>query len=281
MSVSLIAVDVDGTLINSEGRVTDETKEAFREATKAGIHLALGTGRARDECTPILKQLPELRYMINCSGASVYDIALEKELYVEGIPMEIIRRCYDILKDIPVYLFEPMIDGHVYADRERMEHLSEFQDHYYIETVRSTRTPTDIEVLLETRMEPVPRLHLFFPNHETQERARKLLEPVGLPILNSIPENLELNMPTANKGLGLRRLAEYLNVPLENCMAIGDNLNDADMLKAAGYPVLMANAHTDVLQYGKYRTKSCDEDGVAHAIRHVLNGTVEAMRKEQ
>ena len=280
MSVSLIAVDVDGTLINSEGRVTEETKAAFREAAAAGIHLSLGTGRARDECEPILCQLPELRYMINCSGASVYDIAQEKELYVEGIPMEIIRRCYEILKEIPLYLFEPMIDGHVYVDRERMAHLDEFQDHYYVEIVRKTRTPIDMEKLLAERTDPVPRLHLFFPSHEAQTRARALLEPVGLPILNSIPENLELNMPQANKGLGLRRLAEYLNVPLENCMAIGDNLNDADMLKAAGYPVLMANAHADVQQYGRYRTKSCDEDGVAHAIRHVLAGTVESLRKE-
>lgn len=280
MSVSLIAVDVDGTLINSEGRVTEETRAAFRDAARAGIHLALGTGRARDECAAILEQLPELRYMINCSGASVYDIAREKELYVEGIPMDVIRRCYEILREIPVYLFEPMIDGHVYADRERLSHLDEFQDHYYIETVRSTRTPTDIEALLAERTEPVPRLHLFFPNRETQIRARRLLEPVGLPILNSIPENLELNMPAANKGLGLRRLAAYLNVPPERCMAIGDNLNDADMLKAAGYPVLVANAHPDVLRYGRYRTRSCDEDGVAYAIRHVLRGTVETLRKE-
>lgn len=280
MSVSLIAVDVDGTLINSEGKITSETKAAFREAARRGIHLALGTGRARDECQPILDELPELRYMINCSGASIYDIGLEKELYVEGIPMELIRQCYALLRPIGLYLFEPMIDGHVYSDREKMEHLDQFQDHYYVETVRKTRTPVDMEALLATRSDAVPRLHMFFPSHEVQQYARTLLEPLGLPILNSIPENLEINMPSVHKGLGLRRLAEYLNIPLKSCMAIGDNLNDADMLKIAGYPVLVANAHPDVQQYGRYRTASCDENGVAAAIWHVLNGTVETMRKE-
>jgi len=61
MPISLIAVDVDGTLINSEGKITDETKAAFRDAGRHGIHVALGTGRARDECQPILDALPELK----------------------------------------------------------------------------------------------------------------------------------------------------------------------------------------------------------------------------
>jgi len=280
MPISLIAVDVDGTLINSEGKITDETKAAFRDAGRHGIHVALGTGRARDECQPILDALPELRYMINCSGASIYDTVLEQELHVEGIPMELIRKCYELLRPIDLYLFEPMIDGHVYSDRKKMEQLHRFQDHYYVETVRKTRTPVDIEALLATREDDVPRLHMFFPSHEIQQYARTLLAPIGLPILNSIPENLEINMPTADKGIGLRRLAEHLHIPLTDCMAIGDNLNDAEMLKAAGYPVLVANAHPEVLQYGRYQTASCDENGVAAAIRHVLDGTVEAMRKE-
>ena len=63
-------------------------------------------------------------------------------------------------------------------------------------------------------------------------------------------------------------------------MAIGDNLNDVGMLREAGYPVLMANGNPDILSYAKYVTASCDEDGVALAIRSVLDGTLDKLRKE-
>lgn len=133
-------------------------------------------------------------------------------------------------------LFEVMADGQVMTDRERMSHLSEYHNHYYIAIIRSTRTPVDMEALLRTRTAPVAKLHLFFRCEEDQQRARALLTPLGLPILNSIPENLELNLPSVDKGLGLRRLAAHLGIPLSECMAIGDNLNDVGMFDAAGYP---------------------------------------------
>ena len=63
-------------------------------------------------------------------------------------------------------------------------------------------------------------------------------------------------------------------------MAIGDNVNDLGMLQEAGYPTVMANANPAALPYARYMTASCDDDGVALAIRHVLDGTLEAMRRE-
>lgn len=279
MPVSLIAVDVDGTLLNSDGKITEGTQAAFRAAAEHGIRLALGTGRCRDECRYILRQLPELRYMINCSGATVYDVAEDRELYVEGLPMDTVRDLYRRLGDLDC-LFEVMADGFIYTDRARLSHLDEYLNHYYIDIIRSTRTPTDMEELLRTRTEPAAKIHLFFRCEADQQLARSRLAPAGLPMLNSIPENLELNLPTVDKGLGLRRLAEYLGIPTSDCMAIGDNLNDVGMFCEAGYPVLMANGNPEILPHAKYVTASCDEDGVALAIRSILDGTLERLRKE-
>ena len=94
MSVKLIAVDVDGTLITSDGQITAETKAAFREADEAGIELVLSTGRCQVECRELLRALPQIHYMINCSGASVYDLRQERELYVEGLPIPLLRQMY-------------------------------------------------------------------------------------------------------------------------------------------------------------------------------------------
>lgn len=280
MAVSLIAVDVDGTLLNSDGKITAATQEAFREAGRRGVRLALGTGRARDECAYLLRQLPEIHYMINCSGATVYDMVEKRELYVEGMDMDTIRDAYRRLAPVDC-LFEVMADGRVMTDRARMARLSEYHNHYYIAIIRQTRTPVDMEALLRTRTAPVAKLHLFFRCEEDQMRARALLTPLGLPILNSIPENLELNLPSVDKGLGLRRLASHLGIPLSECMAIGDNLNDVGMFDAAGYPVAVANAAPEAALHTRYRTVSCDEDGVALAIRCALDGTLDTLRKEQ
>lgn len=279
MPVSLIAIDVDGTLLTSDGRITDGTAAAIREAAEAGVHPVLCTGRARDECKELLARLPELRYMINCSGASVYDTATETELFVEGLPMETVRDLHRRIGDLEC-LFELMADGHIYTDRDRLSRLSQYRNPYYIDIISSTRIPCDMAEMLQTRTAPVAKVHLFFRCPEEREAAAQLLEPAGIPLLSSVPENLELNLPTVDKGLGLRRLAAHLRLSTADCMAIGDNTNDLGMLREAGFPVAMANACPEAMASAKYRTASCDEDGVALAIRRLLDGTLDTLNKE-
>ncbi|MEA4966152.1 MAG: Cof-type HAD-IIB family hydrolase [Oscillospiraceae bacterium] len=279
MSVSLIAVDVDGTLIDSCGRITRETQAAVAAADRAGIQVALSTGRARDECSPILRELPQIRYTINCSGASVYDVGREQELFTEGMPMETVRALYRRLSPLNC-LFEVMADGHIFTDRLKLKDLSSYHNPYYIDIIRRTRTPVELESLLAARTSPVAKIHLFFRSAEDQQLARSLTEDFGLVVLSSVPENLEINTPSASKGAGLRVLAAYLRIPLADTMAIGDNLNDVSMLREAEYPVVVGNAHPDTVPYARYITASCDEDGVASAIRHVLAGTLGALKKE-
>lgn len=280
MSVKLIAVDVDGTLITSDGRITPETKESFRLAAGAGIHMVLSTGRCQVECLHLLRELPQIRYMINCSGASIYDREQARELYVEGLPMPLIRQMSEAVAPMEC-LFELMADGQVLTDRNCLERLSEYHNPYYIDIIAATRTPVDMAHLLKTRQEPVAKLHLFFRSPEEQQQARTLLEPFGLPILSSVSENLEINQPHVDKGLGIRKLAELLQIPLAEMMAIGDNLNDLGMFREAGYPVAMANAAPEAKAMTRYETTSCDENGVAAVIHHVLQGTLEQLRKER
>ncbi len=280
MSVKLIAVDVDGTLITSDGQITEETKTAFHLADQAGIKLVLSTGRCKVECMELLQALPEIRYMINCSGASIYDLEQGRELYVEGLPMSLLRQMYEAVSSMEC-LFELMADGQVMTDRKRLSNISAYHNPYYIDIITATRTPVDLEHLLETRQEPVAKLHLFFRSPEEQQKARTLLEPFGLPILSSVSENLEINQPHVDKGLGLQKLSSYLDIPLAEMMAVGDNLNDLGMFREAGYPVAMANACPEAKKSANYETTSCDENGVANLIHHVLCGTLEQLRKER
>ncbi len=279
--IKLIAMDVDGTLLTSAGELTPQVREAFREARRAGILLVLGTGRERAECESLLAQLPELDYMVNCTGAAVRRIRDNGLIYSNPVPMETVREIYRRLLPLPCQ-FELMADGLVYCDAARFpEMTASYPDgrlEYYMETLRTTRTPVDLEKMLRERTEPVTKLQMFFRKPEDSLRAEELLADMGLMVLRSVPENLEINVPDVDKGVGLRALAESLGLGPESVMAIGDNLNDAGMLKYAGYPVVMANANPAVLPLADYMTKSNAESGVAYAIGLLLKGRLEEIR---
>ena len=279
MAIKLIAVDIDGTLVNSQKQVTAAVRDAVLEAAEAGIEVALGTGRAMDECFDILEALPELRYAVCCTGADVYDIREKKHIYSEPIALETVRLVYDRLREVDC-LFEVMSCGTIYVDADRFPRLAEYRYSQRPGFFERSRTQVCLPELLRDLDRPIEKLHLLCRDAAAREQAEALLTDLDLLVLHSVARNLEINTPTASKGVGLMKLAAYLGIAREETMAIGDNTNDLGMLQSAGYSVAMANAHPDVFPHVRYITRSNDEDGVAAAIRHVLAGTVDAMKKE-
>ena len=280
MAIRLIAVDVDGTLLDSQGRLAEETRRAVAEAAEAGVFVALGTGRALDECAALLQALPELRYVIGCTGASVCDARTGKELFADPLPLPLVRELYRKLEPIDC-LLELMSEGHVYVEPARLARAREYDTMYYLDTILASRTPAELGAMLDSWDRPVSKIHLFCRDAAECDRARALVPQEGLLVLSSIPQNLEINTATASKGVGLRMLAQHLGLRREETMAIGDNVNDAGMLREAGYPTVVANANPAVLPLARYRTESNDACGVANAIRRVLRGEVEEMRREE
>lgn len=279
MPVKLIIMDVDGTLLNSEGMVTDETRRALHDAKCAGIKLALGTGRAPDEALPLLKQMPDIEYMICCTGAGVFDLRTNEMLYANLMSMADVLEVHRRLEGLSC-LFEIMADGHIYTDRRQLENLSGFVESYYEKVILSTRTAVDMAQFLKERTEPIMKLHLFFLAPADCLEARRRTADMDLLIASSVPKNLEFNNPTVDKGVGARALAEKLSIPPEDVMTVGDNENDIGMLQGFGYPVLMGNAVASILKYGRYMTGTCDEDGCAAAVRCAVAGKLESLRKE-
>jgi hydroxymethylpyrimidine pyrophosphatase-like HAD family hydrolase len=107
---------------------------------------------------------------------------------------------------------------------------------------------------------------------ELRSQVLKMLpaEFPDLVITTSIVNNIEINSREATKGVALKKLADYLKIPLESTMAFGDDTNDTTMLKAAGIGVAMGNAYDEVKQSADFVTKDCDDNGVAFAVRHFL-----------
>ena len=277
--IKIIALDLDGTLLDSEKRLSDGNRAALEEASKRGILIVPTTGRFFDMMPQAVRDLPFVRYAITINGAQVYDRETDTAIVRDEIPLdmaiEVMRLLdgYDVIYDCYRKNWGWMTAGL----QDKAEDYA--TDGHYVRIVREFRNPVpELKSYLESTAAEgdVQKIMLFARNVPGSESvAKEVTEAVGrrfpsIKITSSTWNNLELNIKTAHKGNSLRRFAEHLGYTLDNCMAIGDGLNDLSMIESAGLGVAMANAHPRVLEAADRVTLSNDEDGVAAAIREYV-----------
>ena len=273
MDIRLIALDLDGTLLDSQKRLSSRNKKALTECLRRGIHIVPTTGRTVSGIPQVVRELPGVRYAITTNGAVVEDMKDDLTLSECTIPWQL---ALNILKIVDHYhvMYDPYIERRGITEPRFYEHLTEYGLAPELqEVVRLTRDvhPNIIE-FVETARKPVEKINLFFPEIEERARVREALEAIdGILITSSMPMNLEINAPGATKGGGIRRLAEHLGLKREQTMAMGDGENDFSMLLEAGIGVAMKNGRPDTCDADEYITDPNDEDGVASVIyRFVL-----------
>ena len=274
--IKIISLDLDGTLLDSQKRLSEANRTALEEAAAKGVHIVPTTGRFFGMMPQAVRDLPFVRYAITINGAQVYDRETDTAIVREEIPLEmaldVIRLLdgYDVIYDCYRSNWGWMTEG-LQAKAEDYA-----TDAHYLKMVREFRKPVpDLkEYLKSTAAEgDVQKVMLFARNTPGSESVTKAItEAVSerFPLIkttSSTWNNLELNIATAHKGNSLKRFAEHLGYTLDNCMALGDGTNDLSMIEAAGLGVAMSNAHPLVLAAANHVTASNDEDGVARAIR--------------
>jgi len=276
--IRIIALDLDGTLLDSHKRLSAANREALAQAASKGALVVPTTGRFFGMMPPEVRDLPFVRYAITINGAQVYDRETDTAIVREEIPletalgiMETLDR-YDVIYDCYRHNWGWMTASlqAKAADYATNEH--------YLKMVREFRNPVPElkSHLRDTAFEGDVQKIMLFATNRSQTVARDCLTQVTHDISARFPEikvtsstgnNLELNISTAHKGYALRRFAEHLGLTLDNCMAFGDGMNDFTMVEAAGLGVAMANAEDEVKRVAGHVTASNDEDGVAVALR--------------
>ena len=98
MPIKLIAIDIDGTLINSKNQLTQATVDALETAAKAGIHICISTGRPVSECREYIALLPGMRYMVTCTGTQVVDLQTGKDIFRKALSADELRMLYKIIR---------------------------------------------------------------------------------------------------------------------------------------------------------------------------------------
>lgn len=270
--IKLVAMDMDGTLLNSDKELSEENQRTIEEYAKRGIIFAFCTGRVMNEIELMSEKLPSVKYAITCNGALVYDISQRDSyqlLHGETLRMEEVRRIYEYVEKLGVtMMFELQADGVVYADKKCVENPEQYGVGYIREIIQKTRVPVDdIKDYIYERTEDVGKLNIFFQDTKTRDKALEYLKQLNYDLAYSEPSNIDINKKGSNKGRGLQMLMQHLNLSKEQVMAIGDNFNDIEMLQVTPNSVVMENAPEEIKHYANDVTLSNDENGVAHAIR--------------
>jgi len=261
-NIRLIALDLDGTVLREDLRVSERTKEAVREVRCQGVEVVICTGRMFATALPYAQELELDLPLITYQGAIVKSLSGEV-LYRREVPL---TRARQVVLEARAHGFA----ANMYMDDLlHVEHLTPQGEKYINKLGIPFRKVDDLLTLLES--DPT-KLLVLNEEEKLDAFARFWREKYGnsLYVTKSLATYLEFLHPEATKGRGLAALADYLGIPREQVMAVGDSWNDMEMFKFAGFSVAMGNGPADVRAMADYVTKSNEEDGVAFAIENFI-----------
>lgn len=267
-NIKLIALDMDGTLLGRDGKLSSKNKEAIKAAMNNGIHVVISTGRVFGALPKDVLCVPGIEYAVTSNGARVVRLEDQCTIYTNLIDEDRMAHVEEIIfrDNLLVELF---YNSDVVVEKKCLDNLESYGlPREYSEYVLKTRTP--VENLCETAKNnrgAMENINVNFNCMDCKEALWNELNQIeGITVTSSLPHNIEIGGATTSKGNGVAHLCEILGIKSEEVMACGDSHNDASMFEFAGLAVAMGNAHEDMKEIADFVTKTNDEDGVAFAI---------------
>lgn len=278
MPIRLLALDLDGTLLNSRGELSERNQQALEQAREIGVRVALVTGRRFRDARPIALELGLDVPLISHNGALTRHACTLETVAIFPLLLETARQALSIGRAAganPLLSYDQNGLGVLVYDKQNGENAAILK---YIAWAR--RIHGDDGAVLETAVledyldhDPV---HVTFSGTcaTMTELAEQLQQELGSQarVLSTIYPKLDFALldvlnPAASKGKGVAAVAAELELSADDVMAIGDNFNDLEMLRYAGTGVLMGNAERSILESEEFPlTATNDNDGVAAAI---------------
>ena len=271
--IKLIALDLDGTLLDAEKRMPAENAAALERAAGEGIEIVPATGRFFRGMPQIVKDLPYVHYVISVNGAEVYDVARRKTLCSAEIPWERAVAVMERLDALDV-LYDCYQNGWGWMTQAFYDRAEQYAANVHsLDMIKNLRTPVpELKAVLRERAAGVQKIQIFFRDMDLRAEMLKTLpaEFPDLVVTTSIVNNIEFNSREATKGVALKKLAAALGISVNETMAFGDDRNDITMLETAGIGVAMGNAEEEVKRAADFVTCDCGDGGVARAMKHFL-----------
>ncbi len=275
MDIKLIALDLDGTLLTTDKRLTDENRDALRNAANKGIEIVPCTGRFYLGIPDIVRELDFIHYAVTINGAEVLDLRKGTVIYGSDIPLDTALYLNDMFEDMGI-AHDAYVQSRGYMERRFLDRIEDhLPDPIYCRTLRSMREPVDdLRTFLTDLGKDIQKIQIFTHDLEILRNTGRYIADnfPGLIATSSLKNNLEINNAEANKGAALNALSDYLGLTTDNVMAFGDGGNDLPMLKAAGISVAMGNSLQILKDEADFVTLTHDRSGVAYIINKLLRG---------
>lgn len=272
MEYRLIASDLDGTLLNKDGRVSPENWAAIEKLRNLGISFVPATGRAFGELPAELRESPLIRYYITSNGAAIYD-KVTGNTYDLGIPQALGREVLDKLYSYPVNIFfHAENNSYVEESTHNIPHYQSFHmNKYWVSFALEKEVPIADLKKFAYSLPSFESISVFFKNMEDLRECWAFFQQDGhLQLAQTDPYNIEFCATRAGKGNALRLLSEVLSIPIEATIGVGDSTNDMTMIQTAGLGLAMSNAVPEIKAAADDVICSNQEHGIRYILEHYI-----------
>lgn len=283
MAIRCIALDLDRTTLNAEGRLSEGNREALLSVMRQGVHVVAASGRCFDALPEDIVNLPGIEYAITSNGAAVWHMPTGKQLQGYTMTPQSIHQILALTGQEEGIFYEAFVRGEAYGDVRYVSNPVRYgtspQSVAYIQSTR--QKVNDMPLFLQEHQEELDSVDIIVHEEGQKQKLWERLrsEVPDLYITSSVKQLIELSHKDAGKQSGVRCIMELLGITREEVAAFGDGDNDADMLAFVGTGIAMANASQKCKEAADYVTLAHDEDGVAYGIRNYLNLQGEAVKK--
>ena len=267
----MLALDMDGTLLNSERQITRRTAYTLGNLAKSGVEVSLSTGRGMNGLIGYLPDLPFVQFASLLSGCLIMDLRTKKPISAHSIPTQVVCGLLDLARERDAIALLLTTGGSVarQQDIDRMPevNMSAFQDIYQANSIRTA----DYYDFVERHPNDVLKVNIFHRSAEDRDGTLNWLRlnpigSIGLTLARSSISSLECSSGNANKTTGLSEICSRIGISMAEVVYVGDAENDLEAMSASGCAVAMGNALPDVKGKADLVVRDNDHDGIVDAI---------------
>ncbi len=249
--VKIVFIDLDGTIKNSEGKISDKAFKSIEKLKKLGIYIVFTTGRSIPYTKYVAKTYNSSSYIITSNGAEIYNYSNDNVVFSSAISKENLEFIESLVKKYNLYFIANTKDNRC---------TNNYQNEGVLKADSLLEINSDInQVVIQS--ENINNMKLFRRDLEVNKELKIANKTNNLE--NKKKFFYDVTNSDVSKGNAVRKLCEYLNISTDKTMAIGDSYNDIDMLNACKYRVAVANADKELKEIANIETLSNDQDGVA------------------
>lgn len=263
----LLALDMDGTLLTSDKRMSARTLEALHRIAERGVHVCLSTGRAAVELEDYRDDMRGTVSLASLlSGGHILDLANHSTIAARPFETDTALAIAQqgLRENAMVVVLTTSQTATLAKDVERMDQLGLgiYQPLYR----QHCTMCEDVLAYIAAHEQEVCKVNLYHPSQEARKRSAAQLADLPIQAAYSEAASLECSPLGVSKASGLKMLCDHVGIGIESAIAVGDGLNDLDVLRVAGLAVAMGNAADEVKDLADVVVADNDHDGIAEVV---------------